>query len=217
MARLVELQRYATIPRSVTTPTPTATATAERGPHEPQPFSGAVQSTTRSRHAPVGRRGAAVGKTLVSSGMIDRVAASLGRRLAARCRWASSGPCSASTMATLCFGRARRAPGAPACCGATAMVWTTWIGMGSLPHLLASEMLAETGADPGQRYAALTAHLRARRTTCGSTRRRSRRRRGRLARLAPEAVKAAMLACEPTWAMRNRCPPTTSRSAGSRW
>ena len=39
---------------------------------------------------PQWRATAAVGKTVVSSGMIDRVAAKLGRRLS-RCRWASNG------------------------------------------------------------------------------------------------------------------------------
>ena len=54
--------------------------TPSRGAAEPEPLPRGLHRVPVRRRARVGR-GAAIGKTLVSSSMIDRVAADLGRRL----------------------------------------------------------------------------------------------------------------------------------------
>lgn len=98
------------------------------------------------------RAGAAVGKTVVSSGMIDRVAARLGRRVLAvpvGFKWFVAGLLDGS----LGFGGEESA-------GASFLrrdgtVWTTDKD-GILLGLLAAEMMAHTGRDPGELYRALT-------------------------------------------------------------
>jgi phosphoglucomutase len=100
-------------------------------------------------------RNAAVGKTVVSSGLIDRVVARLGRRLfevPVGFKWFTRGLFDGS----LCFGGEESA-------GASFLrrdgsVWTTDKD-GPLLALLAAEMTARTGKDPGERYAALTAEF----------------------------------------------------------
>ena len=89
---------------------------------------------------------AAVGKTLVSSSMIDRVAARLGRRLVevpVGFKWFVDGLLDGS----LGFGGEESA-------GATFLrrdgtVWTTDKD-GLIPNLLAAEITARTGSDPGE-------------------------------------------------------------------
>ncbi|MQY06701.1 phosphoglucomutase (alpha-D-glucose-1,6-bisphosphate-dependent) [Actinomadura macrotermitis] len=96
--------------------------------------------------------GAGVGKTLVSSGMIDRVAAGLGRRLVevpVGFKWFVPGLLDGS----LGFGGEESA-------GASFLrrdgsAWTTDKD-GIILALLASEILAVTGESPSRRYAALT-------------------------------------------------------------
>ncbi|AXG81472.1 phosphoglucomutase (alpha-D-glucose-1,6-bisphosphate-dependent) [Streptomyces paludis] len=98
---------------------------------------------------------AGVGKTLVSSGMIDRVAADLGRRLVevpVGFKWFVDGLADGS----LGFGGEESA-------GASFLrhdgsVWTTDKD-GILLALLASEILAVTGTSPSAHYAALTARF----------------------------------------------------------
>jgi phosphoglucomutase len=93
-----------------------------------------------------------VGKTLVSSSMIDRVAADLGRRLEevpVGFKWFVQG----LLEGTLGFGGEESA-------GASFLrrdgtVWTTDKD-GLIPCLLAAEMKAATGQDPGEVYAGLT-------------------------------------------------------------
>jgi phosphoglucomutase len=95
---------------------------------------------------------AAVGKTLVSSGLIDRVAAGLGRPLRevpVGFKWFVDGLLSGS----LGFGGEESA-------GASFLrrdgkVWTTDKD-GLILGLLAAEMTARTGRDPGEAYRALT-------------------------------------------------------------
>jgi phosphoglucomutase len=95
---------------------------------------------------------AGVGKTVVSSSMIDRVAASLGRRLVETpvgFKWFSDGLAGGS----LGFGGEESA-------GASFLrrdgtVWTTDKD-GIIMGLLAAEMLARTGRDPGELYRELT-------------------------------------------------------------
>jgi len=104
------------------------------------------------RNRPDWRADAGVGKTLVSSSMIDRVAASLGRRLVevpVGFKWFVDGLLDGS----LGFGGEESA-------GASFLrrdgtVWTTDKD-GLIMGLLAAEMLSRTGKGPGQQYSELT-------------------------------------------------------------
>lgn len=101
------------------------------------------------------RAAAAVGKTMVSSAMIDRVAAKLGRRLyevPVGFKWFADGLLGGS----LGFGGEESA-------GASFLrrdgtVWTTDKD-GFIPCLLAAEITARTGRDPGKLYQDLTRDL----------------------------------------------------------
>jgi len=96
-----------------------------------------------------------IGKTVVTSQMIDRVAAKLGRKIydvPVGFKWFSEGLFDGS----LCFGGEESA-------GASfsrmdGSVWTTDKD-GIVPALLSAEILAVTGKDPGEQYQALTAEL----------------------------------------------------------
>ncbi len=104
-------------------------------------------------HRPAWPASAAVGKTLVSSGLIDRVVAAAGRRLnevPVGFKWFAPGLYNGSC----CFGGEESA-------GASFLrkdgtVWTTDKD-GILLCLLAAEMTARTGKDPGQLYQELAA------------------------------------------------------------
>jgi len=108
-----------------------------------------------ARHRPAWRADVAIGKTIVSSSMIDRVVAKLGRRLyevPVGFKWFVSGLADGS----LGFVGEESA-------GATFLrrngeVWTTDKD-GIICGLLAAEMTAVTGRDPGEHYAALTQEL----------------------------------------------------------
>ncbi|MGL6096399.1 MAG: phosphoglucomutase (alpha-D-glucose-1,6-bisphosphate-dependent) [Fimbriiglobus sp.] len=99
--------------------------------------------------------GAAVGKTLVSSGMIDRVVAGLGRTVTevpVGFKWFAPGLFDGS----VCFGGEESA-------GASFLrrdgtVWTTDKD-GPIMGLLAAEITAVTGRDPGEHYEELTAQF----------------------------------------------------------
>lgn len=107
------------------------------------------------RHRPNWPQFAAVGKTLVSSSIIDRVVAAANRTLAevpVGFKWFAGGLSDGS----FCFGGEESA-------GASFLerngqVWTTDKD-GLLLDLLAAEIRAVTGRDPGQHYAALTAEF----------------------------------------------------------
>jgi phosphoglucomutase len=104
------------------------------------------------QHRPKWRRDAAVGKTVVSSRMIDHVTAKLGRKLyevPVGFKWFVDGLFDGS----LGFGGEESA-------GASFVrldgsVWTTDKD-GIVPALLAAEITARTGLDPGEIYAQLT-------------------------------------------------------------
>ncbi|MFE7621025.1 phosphoglucomutase (alpha-D-glucose-1,6-bisphosphate-dependent) [Streptomyces sp. NPDC057496] len=144
---------------------------------------------------------AGVGKTLVSSGMIDRVAADLGRELVevpVGFKWFVDGLLDGS----LGFGGEESA-------GASFLrrdgsVWTTDKD-GIILALLASEILAVTGESPSQRYAALTerfgepAYARIDAPA-------DRAQKAVLARLSPEQVTADTLAGERVTAVLTEAP-----------
>lgn len=104
-------------------------------------------------HRPQWNKNSAVGKTLVSSSIIDRVVGALGRKLMevpVGFKWFAPGLADGS----VCFGGEESA-------GASFLrrdggVWTTDKD-GLILGLLAAEICATTGKDPGQHYAELTA------------------------------------------------------------
>ena len=107
------------------------------------------------RNRPQWRSALAIGKTMVSSGMIDRVAAKFGRTLVevpVGFKWFVEG----LSEGTLAFGGEESA-------GASFLrrdgtVWTTDKD-GIVLGLLAAEMTAKTGRDPGEIYDGLAAEL----------------------------------------------------------
>lgn len=106
-------------------------------------------------HRPTWSRASTVGKTLVSSSLIDRVVADLGRKLVevpVGFKWLAPGLFNSS----VCFGGEESA-------GASFLrrdgtVWTTDKD-GLLLGLLAAEITARTGKDPGEHYRVLTGKL----------------------------------------------------------
>ncbi len=104
-------------------------------------------------HRPQWPTAAAVGKTLVSSALIDRVVAGLGRRLfevPVGFKWFSAGLLDGS----LCFGGEESA--GASFLSRNGSVWTTDKD-GIILGLLAAEITAITGKDPGRYYDALAA------------------------------------------------------------
>jgi len=107
------------------------------------------------QHRPGWRKDAAVGKTLVSSSIIDRVAAHLGRRLAevpVGFKWFVDGLVDGS------FGFGGEESAGASFLRKDGTVWTTDKD-GIILDLLAAEITAVTGKDPGQHYADLTAQF----------------------------------------------------------
>jgi len=152
-------------------------------------------------HRPGWSPAAAVGKTLVSSGLIDRVVARQERRLRevpVGFKWLAPGLLEGS----LCFGGEESA-------GASFLrrdgtVWTTDKD-GLIMGLLAAEITARTGRDPGEHYRELTAELGTpwyTRIDAPATA----EEKARIASLTPEAVRAATLAGEPIESKLTRAP-----------
>jgi phosphoglucomutase len=143
----------------------------------------------------------AVGKTVVSSSMIDRVVKKLGRRLVevpVGFKWFVEGLIDGS----LGFGGEESS-------GATFLrrdgtVWTTDKD-GLVPNLLAAEITARTGKDPGEHYQALTTEF----GTSYYTRidaPATPEQKALLEKLSPEAVATASLAGEPIINKLTRAP-----------
>jgi len=152
-------------------------------------------------HRPQWRQESAVGKTLVSSGMIDRVVHKLGRKLnevPVGFKWFVSGLLDGSC----CFGGEESA-------GASFLrldgsVWTTDKD-GPIMDLLAAEIMARTGKDPGEHYRELTAQF----GTPYYTRidaAASPEQKAKLSALSPESVKESDLAGEAITAKLTRAP-----------
>ena len=107
------------------------------------------------QHRPHWRKEAAVGKTVVSSQMIDRVTAKLGRRLyevPVGFKWFVDGLLDGS----LGFGGEESAGASFVCLDGS--VWSTDKD-GIIAALLAAEITARTGRDPGENYRQLTFEL----------------------------------------------------------
>ena len=160
-------------------------------------------------HRPGWPAGAAVGKTLVSSTLIDRVVASLGRKLyevPVGFKWFVEGLLDGS----LGFGGEESAGGS--FLRRDGRVHTTDKD-GILLDLLAAEITAVTGQDPGAHYE----RLRARFGTPYYTRidaPATPAEKAALKRLAPAAVKAATLAGEPIVARLTRAPGNDAAIGG---
>lgn len=143
------------------------------------------------RHRPQWSERAAIGKTVVSTTMIDRVARRLSRRLyevPVGFKWFSQGLFDGS----LGFGGEESA-------GASLLrrdgsVWTTDKD-GLVPALLSAEITARTGKDPGEAYRSLTAGLGnpvSDRVEAPATP----AQKARLAKLSPDALRSTELAGE---------------------
>lgn len=153
--------------------------------------------------------GAAIGKTAVSSQMIDRVTTRLGRKLyemPVGFKWYVDGLLSGA----LAFAGEESA-------GASfsrrdGSVWTTDKD-GLAPALLSAEITARTGRDPGELYRALTAELGepvSSRLEARATREQKRK----LAKLSPGALKITTLAGDPITGVLDRAPGNNAPLGG---
>ena len=152
-------------------------------------------------HRPKWRHDSVVGKTLVSSSMIDRVVNKLGRKLCevpVGFKWFVPGLVDGS----FCFGGEESA-------GASFLrrdgtVWTTDKD-GPIMDLLAAEITASTGKDPGEHYRELTAEFGTpyyTRIDAAATP----EQKAKLQKLSPDAVRESDLAGEPITAKLTKAP-----------
>ena len=163
------------------------------------------------RQRPRWSAGAAVGKTVVSTRMIDRVAARLGRRLLevpVGFKWFAAGLADGS----LGFGGEESAGAAFLRRDGTA--WTTDKD-GIALALLAAEITAKTGRDPGALYEAMTREL-GRPVADRVEARADAAQKKRLAALAPEAIASRELAGEPVTEVITRAPGNGAPIGGLR-
>ncbi|MBP9902547.1 MAG: alpha-D-glucose phosphate-specific phosphoglucomutase [Verrucomicrobia subdivision 3 bacterium] len=160
-------------------------------------------------HRPQWPTSASVGKTLVSSSIIDRVVASRGRKLnevPVGFKWFAPG----LADGTVCFGGEESA-------GASFLrrdgrVWTTDKD-GLILGLLAAEICATTGNDPAQHYADLTAQFGApsyKRIDAPATPDQKKA----FKKLTPAAVTASTLAGDPITAKLTRAPGNNADIGG---
>ena len=145
--------------------------------------------------------GAAVGKTLVSSAMIDRVAASLGRTLSevpVGFKWFVDGLLSGR------YGFGGEESAGASFLRSDGSVWTTDKD-GLIMNLLAAEITAKTGRDPGEHYRDLEARFGSplyERMDAPANAEQQRV----LSHLSPEQVTANSLAGDPITAKLTRAP-----------
>ena len=155
------------------------------------------------------RPAAAIGKTLVSSSMIDRVVAGFDRKLwevPVGLKWFVPRLIDGS----VCFGGEESA-------GASFLrrdgtVWTTDKD-GLIMDLLAAEMLARTGKDPGERYGALSDRFGSplyTRIDAAATA----EQKARLARLSADAITESTLAGEPITGKLTHAPGNAAPFGG---
>jgi phosphoglucomutase len=152
-------------------------------------------------HRPQWREDVLVGKTLVSSSMIDRVVKKLGRELRevpVGFKWFVPGLFSGS----YCFGGEESAGASFLRLDGT--VWSTDKD-GLIMDFLAAEITARTGKDPGEHYRELTAEFGTpyyTRIDAPATP----EQKARLQKLSPDAVKESDLAGEPITAKLTKAP-----------
>ncbi|MFB3881941.1 MAG: phosphoglucomutase (alpha-D-glucose-1,6-bisphosphate-dependent) [Armatimonadota bacterium] len=152
-------------------------------------------------HRPQWPQRAAVGKTIVSSQMIDRVCAKLGRDLyevPVGFKWFAEGLLDGS------LGFAGEESAGASCLRRDGTVWTTDKD-GIVLGLLAAEMTARLGRDPGEAYHDLTGELGEpvyERVEAPATA----QQREALARLSPDQVRSSELAGERIEAVLTRAP-----------
>ncbi len=160
-------------------------------------------------HRPGWPEGAAVGKTLVSSSLIDRVVSDLGRRLSevpVGFKWFVDGLFDGSC----CFGGEESA-------GASFLkrdgtVWTTDKD-GIIMDLLAAEMTARMGKDPGELYNDLAGRLGRPlyvRVDAPATA----AERAAVSSLTPEAIRAGELAGDPITSKMTKAPGNNAAIGG---
>ncbi len=155
------------------------------------------------------RTDAAVGKTLVSSSMIDRVAADLGRELKevpVGFKWFVNGLVDGS------YGFGGEESAGASFLRKNGKVWSTDKD-GIILCLLACEIFAVTGKDPGEHYADLTARFGSPvydRVDAPATR----EEKAKLAKLSPEQVTAKTLAGEPITAKLTHAPANGASIGG---
>jgi phosphoglucomutase len=161
------------------------------------------------RHRSEWSAGAGIGKTIVSSSMIDRVAASLKRTLyevPVGFKWFVDGLLEGS------LGFCGEESAGAAFSRRDGTVWTTDKD-GLTPGLLAAEMTARTGRDPGELYRLLTASLgevfadRVEAPAKPSQKR-------KLSKLTPQEVRITELAGDPVTAVLDKAPAVSASFGG---
>ena len=160
-------------------------------------------------HRPLWRAQAAIGKTLVSSSIIDRVVSDCGRRLCevpVGFKWFAPGLFDGS----LCFGGEESA-------GASFLrrdgtVWTTDKD-GPIMDLLAAELTAVTGKEPGEHFREISERFGQPYYTRLDVPA-SAEQKAALSNLSPEAVEESQLAGEPIAARLTRAPGNNAPIGG---
>jgi phosphoglucomutase len=152
-------------------------------------------------HRPQWSQNVIVGKTLVSSGMIDRVVAKLGRKLCETpvgFKWFAPGLFDGS------FGFGGEESAGASFLRSDGTVWTTDKD-GPIMNLLAAEITAVTGKDPGEHFRKLTTEFGTpfyTRIDAAATP----EQKAKLSKLSPEAVKESKLAGEAITAKLTKAP-----------
>lgn len=155
------------------------------------------------------RKDASVGKTLVSSSMIDRVAASLGRKLCevpVGFKWFVNGLVDGS------YGFGGEESAGASFLRKDGTVWSTDKD-GIILCLLACEIFAVTGKDPGEHYQELTTKFGSpvyARVDAAATR----EEKAKLGNLSPKQVKAETMAGEPITAKLTHAPANGAAIGG---
>ncbi|PZO10889.1 MAG: alpha-D-glucose phosphate-specific phosphoglucomutase [Lysobacteraceae bacterium] len=152
---------------------------------------------------------AAVGKTVVSSAMIDRVAARLGRQLMevpVGFKWFADGLFDGS----LGFGGEESA--GASCLRRDGTVWTTDKD-GIVLALLSAEMTAQCGRDPGELYRALTNELGEVFTDRVEAKANAAQKKA-LSKLSPQQIVSTQLAGEPVRSVLDKAPGNDASIGG---
>ncbi|HEY2328988.1 MAG TPA: phosphoglucomutase (alpha-D-glucose-1,6-bisphosphate-dependent) [Verrucomicrobiae bacterium] len=160
-------------------------------------------------HRPQWPQNVIVGKTLVSSSMIDRVVAKLGRKLCETpvgFKWFAPGLFDGS------FGFGGEESAGASFLRRDGTVWTTDKD-GPIMNLLAAEITAKTGKDPGEHFSALAKEFgmpHYTRIDAAATP----EQKAKLSKLSPEAVKESSLAGEAITAKLTKAPGNNAAIGG---